>query len=214
MESPDNPPAGLCGIIGSGGHACVVAATLANLNMRLAAVFDTDVQRIGQPFGELTVQIDDPRSGLPVHIAIGSNSARRRVAEEWEKHGHRVEWQTLIHPTAQIAEGVVLGDGVLVGMGAIIQAGAAIGNHVIINSGALVEHHCVIGDYAHLAPGAILGGGVFVGADVLVGLGSVVLPGVVICDGATIGAGSVVTRSVSAGATVMGAPARSTTGAA
>lgn len=208
MERPDNPPSSHCGVIGSGGHACVVAATIAELNMRLAAVFDTDTRRIGQPFGDLTIQLDDPLTDLPVHIAIGANNVRRRVAAEWEKHGHPVRWQTLIHPTALVAEGVSLGDGVLVGMGAIIQAGAVIGNHAVINSGALVEHHCVVGDYAHVAPGAILGGGVVVGADVLVGLGSIVLPTIVLGGGATIGAGSVVTRPVDPGATVMGAPAR------
>ncbi|MET0968633.1 MAG: sugar O-acetyltransferase [Tardiphaga sp.] len=49
---------------------------------------------------------------------------------------------------------------------------------------------------------------VSIGADVWIGGGAIILPGITIGDGAVIGAGSVVTRSVPAGATVAGNPAR------
>ncbi|MEL6243094.1 MAG: sugar O-acetyltransferase [Pseudomonadota bacterium] len=50
---------------------------------------------------------------------------------------------------------------------------------------------------------------VTIGKNVWLGGGAIVLPGVTIGDGAIIGAGSVVTRSVAAGTTVVGNPARS-----
>lgn len=49
---------------------------------------------------------------------------------------------------------------------------------------------------------------VTIGANVWIGGGAIVLPGVSIGDGAIVGAGAVVTRGVSAGATVVGNPAR------
>nr|WP_246505259.1 sugar O-acetyltransferase [Microvirga antarctica] len=49
---------------------------------------------------------------------------------------------------------------------------------------------------------------VVIGAHVWIGGGAIILPGVTIGDDAIIGAGSVVTRSVPAGATVVGNPAR------
>ena len=47
-----------------------------------------------------------------------------------------------------------------------------------------------------------------IGSNVWIGGGAIVLPGVTIGDDAVIGAGSVVTRDVSAGAVVVGNPAR------
>lgn len=48
-----------------------------------------------------------------------------------------------------------------------------------------------------------------IGANVWIGSGAIILPGVNVGDDAIIGAGAVVTRSVPAGATVVGNPARS-----
>ena len=50
---------------------------------------------------------------------------------------------------------------------------------------------------------------VVIGKDVWIGGGALILPGVTIGDGAIVGAGSVVTKSVAAGDTVVGNPARS-----
>ncbi len=47
-----------------------------------------------------------------------------------------------------------------------------------------------------------------IGANVWIGSGAIILPGVSVGDDAIIGAGAVVTRSVPAGATVVGNPAR------
>jgi hypothetical protein len=52
-----------------------------------------------------------------------------------------------------------------------------------------------------------------VGAGAEIGAGAVVLQGLSVGDGATVGAGAVVTSDVAAGATVVGAPARSRRGA-
>lgn len=50
---------------------------------------------------------------------------------------------------------------------------------------------------------------VTIGDDVWIGRGVAVMPGITIGDGAVVGANSVVTSDVAAGATVVGAPARS-----
>ena len=64
--------------------------------------------------------------------------------------------------------------------GAVVNAATTLGEGVIVNTNASVDHDCTIGDYVHVAPGAVLGGGVTVGDDVLIGLGARVLPGVTI----------------------------------
>jgi sugar O-acyltransferase (sialic acid O-acetyltransferase NeuD family) len=92
--------------------------------------------------------------------------------------------------------------------GAIVQAMAKIGNHVIVNTGAQVDHDCVIGDFAHIAPRVVLCGGVSVGEGTLVGAGATVAPGVTIGKWATIGAGAVIIAGIPDYAVAVGNPAR------
>ena len=63
-------------------------------------------------------------------------------------------------------------------------------------------------DPAQRRAGLEFGRPVTIGADVWIGGSAIVLPGVRIGDGAIVGAGAVVTRDVTAGATVVGNPAR------
>lgn len=204
MNAPAPPPPERCALIGSGGHAGVVAAALRRLGIRLEAVFETDPARIGVRFHNVSIQPDDLRDDLQLHIALGDNAARRRIAGA--RPGAR--WLAVVHPSALVADDAAIGEGALIGMGAMVQTGARIGRHVIVNTGAIVEHDSVVGDFAHIAPGATLGGAVNVGEAALIGAGAVVLPGLCIGADATVGAGAVVTRSVAAGETVAGVPAR------
>lgn len=191
-------------MIGAGGHARVVAATLVRLDAVLEAVFELDPERVGKTLGGVTVTLDTGRIDLPLHIAIGLNEARQRI----DAARPDASWRTLVHPDARIAPRVQIGEGSLIGMGALIQAGARIGRHVIINTGAIVEHDNWIGDYAHVGPGVVLSGDVRIGEGAMVGAGAVILPGVHIGKGAIVGAGAVVTLPVSDGETVVGVPAR------
>jgi sugar O-acyltransferase (sialic acid O-acetyltransferase NeuD family) len=193
-----------CMLIGAGGHARVAAATMMRLGAPLLAILETDAARIGEALAEVIVTADTGQIDQPLHIAIGSNSARRRV--DAVRRG--AFWRTLIHPDALIAPAVEIGDGSLIGMGAMVQTGAHIGRHVIINTGAVIEHDNWIGDFAHVGPGAVLGGDVRVGEAALIGAGAVILPGMHVGANAVVGAGAVVTRPVRAGETVTGVPAR------
>jgi len=76
-----------------------------------------------------------------------------------------------------------------------------------------VEHDCVIGDYVTFAPGVMCNGNVVIEDHVFVGAGAMLRQGgssvpLVIGCGATVGMGAVVTRSIAAGSTVAGNPAR------
>lgn len=71
-----------------------------------------------------------------------------------------------------------------------------------------IAHNDRIGARTLIAAGAILSGSVTIGFDVWIGPNATVIDYVSIGDGARIGLGSVVTRSVGAGETVFGNPAR------
>lgn len=122
-------------------------------------------------------------------VAIGDNTIRKREVERLTVEGWR--WTFAIHPKSIVAD-VHIGEGTVIMAGAVVQPNAWIGRHVIINTGATVDHDCVIEDYAHIAPGVHLCGNVHVGEGALVGVGSCAVPGAKIPAWSLVKAGSVV----------------------
>jgi len=197
-------------VIGAGGHAKVVIATIRAAGGDVVGAYDDDEARWGKRV--LGVQIRGPASaaelgGSPAVIAIGDNRARQIVADQT-----RADWITVRHPSAIVHPSASLGRGSVVFAGTIIQPEASIGEHVIINTATSVDHDCKIGDFVHLGPGVRLCGGVAVGEGTLLGVGAKVAPGVSIGAWATVGAGGVCVADVPDAATVVGVPARSNEG--
>jgi acetyltransferase EpsM len=203
-------------IIGSGGHAAVVADIL--WRMREAGddvepvAFVDDAPRLDSPtLCDLPV-VAGGLAVLPavshdaVVIAIGNNTVRSRMTEELRRHGRQLA--TARHPSSVIARDVQLGCGTVICAGAVINPGARIGVSVIVNSLSAIEHHNQIGDAAHIAPGVRLGGHVTVGDLTLVGIGSTVLPQTRIGARTVVGAGSVVVRDIPDDSVAYGVPAR------
>ena len=104
---------------------------------------------------------------------------------------------------------VSLGDGTVVMPGAVVGTCARVGRNCIINTRAVVEHHCVVHDHVHVAPGAVLCGSVEVGENAFVGAGSCVIQSVSIGYDTTVGAGAVVVSPLPNSVVAYGNPARS-----
>ena len=90
----------------------------------------------------------------------------------------------------------------------VINAGAVLGNNVILNTGAIVEHDCILGDHVHVATGACLASTVRVGRGAHIGAGATVRECISVGEGALVGAGAVVVIDVSEWTVVVGVPAR------
>lgn len=195
-------------LVGAGGHAKVVVATLRAAGRAVTACYDDDQARwasdvLGAPVRGPITSLAGDADASSVVIAIGSNEARRRWAGDLA-----VSWaDAAVHPRACVDETARLGPGSVVFAGAVVQPDARIGAHVIVNTCASVDHDCRIGDFAHLAPGCRLAGGVEIGEGAFLGIGAVAIPGVRIGAWARVGAGAVVIRDVEPGATVVGVPA-------
>jgi len=142
-----------------------------------------------------------------VHIAIVSGrdcnmSLRRRIIERYAAFPQ----VTLIAPSATVARDSVIGNGTAVMMRAIVNS-AVIGDHCVINTGAIVEHGVTSGSNVFIGPGAIVCGGVSIGSDCYIGAGAVVRNGVSIAPGCTVAMGAVVTHSIDTPGTYAGVPA-------
>src|SRR5437899_7627571 len=139
-------------------------------------------------------------------VALGDNRERQSVFDEAVKAGF--ELVTVIHPSAQLGKGVVIGPGSLLVAGTVVNVDSEIGANVIVNTGATVDHDCRIGAHAHISPGAHLAGNVTVGELAHIGIGAVVLPNLKVGRGSVIGAGAVVLEDVPDAVVVAGNPAR------
>ena len=93
--------------------------------------------------------------------------------------------------------------------GAVIQPDTTLGAHVIVNTGATIDHDGILADYVHVAPGAHLAGGVRLGEGVFMGIATSTMPGTSVGAWATVGAGAAVVRDLPGNVTAVGVPARS-----
>lgn len=194
-------------VIGSGGHAKVVIATLQAASLEIAAIYDDDERRWGTSLMGISVkgpiQLLEKIAGQSAVIAIGNNEVRRRLSQNL-----KLRWISAIHPMAYVHSSVQIGAGTVIFAGAVVQPDAVVGDHVIVNSSATVDHDSVLEDFVHIAPGAHLAGNVRVRQGAFLGIGSAAIPGVEIGAWSTVGAGAVVVRDVPQKSTVIGVPAK------
>ncbi len=194
-------------LFGGGGHSLSVQYAAQESGVDIYAIYDQKVENIQTVDFYLDVKLTDylptDIEGVRGLLAIGNNSIRKKMANDL-----KVNWQSIIHPSAIIHESAVIGHGTAILSGAYIGPNAVIGNHVIINTGSIVEHDCVVGDFAHICPNATLCGGVQIGEMVMVGAGSVVKPLVEVCRDVVIGLNSSVIKNIKEAGTYVGQPAR------
>ncbi|WP_313483094.1 NeuD/PglB/VioB family sugar acetyltransferase [Acinetobacter variabilis] len=146
-----------------------------------------------------------------VQIAIANSRVREKIARRFEQDGIQL-WSiqadnVVLMDQSKIAEGMALSPFVT------ITSNIQIGKCFHANLYSYVEHDCVIGDFVTFAPGVKCNGNIHIHDHAYIGAGAMIKQGtpdqpLVIGKGAIVGMGAVVTKSVPAGATVVGNPAR------
>ena len=174
-------------IIGASGHGKVIA-DIAKKNGYTDIVFLDDNDDIRECGGYSVIGQSSEAGHLDADLIIGIGNAdiRKRIQESVPKE----RLATLIHPSAVLAEDVVLGAGTVVMAGAVINSGARIGNGCIINTCSSVDHDCILGDYVHIAVGSHLCGTVIVGSQTWIGARAIVSNNISVCSNCMIGAGA------------------------
>src|SRR5262245_48237650 len=106
-------------VIGAGGHGKVAVRAAQQSGRSVAAVFDDDSQKLNAfVCGALVVgeiRALETRPPRPTLIAIGDNSCRLKLASEL-----KLEWATVIHPSATVDPDAQIDLGILVLAGAVI----------------------------------------------------------------------------------------------
>lgn len=139
--------------------------------------------------------------------AIGGNGKDRvSVSKYLIKNNLKVI--SAINKKTNIASNALLGEGVQIFMNVTIGAKCNVGDYVILNHSASIDHHCVIEEGVHIAPGAKLAGNITIGRFSFVGTGAIILPNITIGKECVIGAGSVVTKNIPNFSLAYGNPAK------
>lgn len=194
-------------IIGTGGHAKVVADIILNARDHLVG-FITNDNKMEEFMGWPVLGKDTEYHKFMdccFVIAIGNAKVRERISSSMDG----VKWYTAIHPSSSIsAIRTSIGEGSVVMANSVINPYAHIGKHCIINSNATIEHDNEIGDFVHISVGAKLAGTVGIGNRTWIGAGATVSNGISVCQDCMIGAGAVVIKEITEPGTYIGVPAR------
>ena len=195
-------------IVGAGGHGRSVANVAKSSGYSVVAYGD-DEKAGGDIFGDPIVSMEDCliRYGdARFAIAIGDNAIREKVRSELESELVGCKFPSLIHKSAVIGVGAVIGSGSVIMPLVNVGPNTIVGDFCILNSSASVDHDCEIEDYASVGPGALCGGGVRIGVRASVSMGAVVNLGVRIGNDTVIGANSYVHRSIAPRTVAYGTP--------
>ena len=177
-------------VIGTGGHARVVLDMIERV--RVAGLVDDYFT--GKKFLGFTVlgKIADLRSMYDYVIAIGDVNRRKEI---YDRHPD-LNYMTLVHPTAVVADTAIVEAGTVVCAGAIIQPYVHVGKHCIINTNCGIDHESHIGSFTNISPSVTICGNVNVGSLCTIGANSTIIERKKIGDACIIGAGSMIIRDV------------------
>lgn len=204
-------------ILGAGGHSKVLIDCLqTETNILIHGIleinpnlFHQNVLGINVIGHENEILSHYPPSTNKLVNGIGSITIpiqRENVFTKFKKVGY--DFLNVIHHTAYIGKEVLLGEGAQLMAGCIIQPGSRIGDNVIINTRASIDHDCNIASHVHIAPGVVCSGGVTIGKGTHIGSGAVLLQGIKIGEHCLIASGAVVVKDVVSGSKVKGVPAK------
>lgn len=201
-------------VIGAGGHGKVLIDTLRLMGRQILFVTDDSLTQHGKFLNGAEVRGSDKLLETcnpdEVELVNGVGSvlrpdARKNIFNRFQSRGFR--FATVVHPSATIAESVVIAQGAQVMAGVSVQPHTLIGANVILNTCCSVDHDCSIGMHSHLAPGVTLSGSVTIGQMCHIGTRATIIQNLHIGHRALVAAGAVVIRDVASESAVAGVPA-------
>lgn len=185
-------------LVGGGGHALSLIETLSDLKgikgyLGISPSPAMPLEWLGDDSAAPILKNDFMFHIAFVYSGLPMMDKRRNIINRFEDLG--VDFSSIISGTAIITKNSSIGEGCAVLNGAIVNR-AKLGRHVVVNTGAIVEHDCEIGSNTFIGPGAVMGGSVKIGGDCFIGLGARIKNGITIAHHVSVGMGAVVTSDL------------------
>jgi sugar O-acyltransferase (sialic acid O-acetyltransferase NeuD family) len=168
-------------IVGAGGMGREVLAVVKNINTLIPTWnflgFVDDGKTAGDIVNNTKVlggldYINTLSSKTAVVIAISLPKVRKQLKEKITNSN--VFFPTIIHPSVIIsdAEFVGIGEGCLLLINTVFTTNITIGDFVIVNAGAIINHDAQIDSFSTIMPGVNISTGAKVGLGCYIGTGS------------------------------------------
>lgn len=142
-------------------------------------------------------------------IGIGDNYTRKLSYDKILEIVPKIEFVSVVHPSAILAEDIEVSDGTVIMAGVIINANAKLGKFCILNTKSSLGHDSVMDDFSSLASGATVGGNVTIGECSAICLGTSIINNVDIGNHTVIGSGALVVNSIGDFKQAIGVPVNS-----
>ncbi len=203
-------------VYGASGHAKVVLdifrcggvyEVIALLDEFRAGGDPCGLFRVAGKMDRLPVLLQE-HPNLEAMVAVGDNWLRANITASIRTSCPGLRFATAIHPSAQVACDVFIGEGAVIMAGAVINPTAYVGDGCIVNTRASLDHDASMAAFSSLGPGASVGGGVRIGTCSSVGIGASVIQEISIGAYTVVGAGAVVVRNLPDYVVAYGVPAR------
>jgi sugar O-acyltransferase (sialic acid O-acetyltransferase NeuD family) len=141
-------------------------------------------------------------------IAIGDNTVRERVSDEFKSKLPLAKFPSIIHYSAVIGVNSKIGDGTVVMPLVNVGANSSVGNFCIMNTSSSIDHDCEMKSYSSIAPRVVTGGNVQIGARSAISIGATIRHGIEVGDDTVIGANSYVDKAVDNKVVAYGSPCK------
>mgnify|MGYP001275084311 CR=1 FL=1 len=194
-------------IIGCGGHAKVISDIAKSLGLSELYYLETNFKN-KEFLGKEVIHKDINNFNDNFFVAIGDNYLREKITHNFKLKNPNAINKTLIHPSSVVSENCSIKNGTVVMPLCVINSGSKIGEGVIINTHASIDHDNFLMNYCSVAPGVITGGDVQIGKRSVIGIGSTVKNNIEIGSDSVIGAASYVNKNIPDSSIYYGTPAK------
>lgn len=191
-------------IVGASGHSKMIIDIIhKNKNYNIIGLVDS-FKKIGdiiynyKIIGKVT-DVEVLRKELDVYgvvIGIGDNITRKSIKEQIQDVSPKLEFISVIHPSAILTDDIFIPQGTTVMAGVIINADAKIGEFCILNTNSSLGHDSTMANFSSLASGSTIGGNVNIGFCSAICLKASIIHNVNIGNHTVIGAGALVLKSI------------------